>query len=262
MKSEEILECLKFQKAMGITDMLAEQPINHFQTSQTDNYPPLEPQTQTQTQTEPKPETINNETKLTTKTIIRNCKNLEELRHALDNFEECTLKKTAQNTVFSDGNPTAKIMLIGEAPGAEEDQQGKPFVGHSGILLDKIFSYIGLTRENIYITNIVPWRPAGNRAPLEEEIETCRPFLERHIELINPKVIILAGNIVTKSLLKKTKTGIAKLHGVWHTYKMNNQEIPCFPIYHPDYLLRTPIRKAEIWKDCLSFAQDLSKKIK
>ena len=135
-----------------------------------------------------------------------NCKNLEELKNAMLNFSGCTLKQTALNTVFADGNPSdAQVMLVGEAPGADEDEQGLPFVGQSGQLLNKIFASIGLTRDKLYIANIVPWRPPGNRTPSTDEIAICQPFIEQHIALIKPKILVLLGGVSTKTLLNLKK---------------------------------------------------------
>jgi uracil-DNA glycosylase len=182
---------------------------------------------------------------------------LEELRQALERFEGCSLKKTALNVVFSDGNPQAKVMLIGEAPGADEDRQGKPFVGMSGQLLTKAFECAGFERnKHLYISNTIFWRPPGNRQPTQQELEACFPFTERHIELINPKVLILVGGTAVKALLK-TNEGITKLHGKWLEYKSPGlaNPIPTMAIYHPAYLLRSPGRKKELWMDLLKIKE-------
>jgi uracil-DNA glycosylase len=167
-------------------------------------------------------------------------------------FEGCALKHTASNLVFSDGNPEADVMFVGEAPGADEDRQGKPFVGVSGQLLDRMLGAIGMDRESVYISNILPWRPPGNRKPSPAEIMSCLPFIARHIELIKPKVLILVGGTSASSLLD-TKEGITRLRGRWVSYKVgtgeNIQEIPTMPIFHPAYLLRQPALKREAWKD-------------
>lgn len=184
---------------------------------------------------------------------------LEELRQALELFEGCSLKKTALNLVFSDGNPQAKIMLIGEAPGADEDRQGKPFVGMSGQLLTKAFECAGFERDkHLYISNTIFWRPPGNRQPTQQELEACFPFTQRHIELINPKVLILVGGTAVKALLK-TNEGITKLHGKWLQYTSPGlaQPIPTMAIYHPAYLLRSPGRKKELWMDLLKIKEAL-----
>ncbi|XP_022778685.1 uncharacterized protein LOC111320266, partial [Stylophora pistillata] len=186
-------------------------------------------------------------------------KTLEELRQAILNFEGCALKKTATNTVFSDGVPDATIMLIGEAPGADEDRLGKPFVGMSGQLLDKMFKTIEYSREkNIYITNMLPWRPPGNRPPTTEEIALCLPFVEKHIALIQPQCLIFVGGTSAKALLN-TKSGIIRLRGIWTQYKNQFMDTPvkALPIYHPAYLLRSPSNKRKAWHDLMLIQRTL-----
>lgn len=180
-----------------------------------------------------------------------NCKTLDELKNTIHSFDGCSLKKTALNTVFCDGNPKADVMLIGEAPGADEDEQGLPFVGQSGQLLNKIFCAIGLPRDKLYIANILPWRPPGNRTPTNEEIAMCQPFIEQHIHLIKPKLLVFLGGVSAKTLLKTTD-GITKLRGRFHGYRTCQGEvIPAFATYHPAYLLRSPGQKAQVWQDML-----------
>ncbi len=181
------------------------------------------------------------------------CQTLDDLRKALDVFEGCALKQSAQNTVFCDGNPQSDVMLIGEAPGAEEDKQGKPFVGMSGQLLDKMMAAIGLNRENVYIANIIPWRPPGNRPPSTQEIAACLPFIEQHIYLKKPKFLLLLGSVATKAILNN-HTGIMKLRGQWQTYKPpmahpNDPVIQALPTFHPAFLLRSPGQKVYAWED-------------
>lgn len=176
---------------------------------------------------------------------------LHELREAVENFEGCALKSDAQNTVFSDGNPAAPIMLLGEAPGAEEDRLGKPFVGRSGQLLDRMFEALGWYRnEHLYISNTTYWRPPHNRDPLPQELEACAPFVEKHIALINPKVLVTVGNVATKFILKNTQ-GIMRVRGQWYTYQNEwmKEPVPVRPLYHPAYLLRSPGQKKWAWED-------------
>ena len=185
--------------------------------------------------------------------IADNCKTLEELKIAVENFDGLSIKKTANNTVFSDGNPEAKIMAIGEAPGASEDEQGIPFCGMSGQLLDQVFASINLTRkENLYITNSLFWRPPGNRKPTAEENAVCLPFLEKHIALINPKLILLVGSTAASALLNSTET-ISRLRTQFYKYKNNYLEEPIDTavIFHPSYLLRQPLQKKTVWFDLL-----------
>ena len=177
---------------------------------------------------------------------------LKDLQSFIENYDECELSHTARSTVFCDGNVDAEVMLIGEAPGNQEDIEGKPFVGKSGQLLDKILETININRTNCYISNIIPWRPPGNRNPTAEEINTCLPFIKKHIQLINPKILMLIGSISAKSILDQT-IGITKLRGIWHLYKDKNIEIPALPVFHPAYLLRRPVNKAFAMTDMLNF---------
>lgn len=180
---------------------------------------------------------------------------LSQLRLSMEKFDECSLKHTAINLVFSDGNPKARVMFIGEAPGVEEDRKGIPFVGASGQLLDRMIGAIGLDRSNTYITNIIPWRPPGNRKPTTQEIITCLPFVHRHIQLVNPEILVLVGGTAANALLERTES-ISRLRGKWLVYRENNREdcteLPTISIYHPAYLLRHPAGKRETWRDFLS----------
>lgn len=192
--------------------------------------------------------------------LAQQCQTLDELRQALEDFNECQLKFTATQLVFSDGNPHAKIMVIGEAPGADEDIQGKPFVGLSGQLLDRMFATIGLSRQsNIYITNIVPWRPPANRQPTPQEIAQCLPFVQRHIELINPDILILVGGVASKTILA-TNEGIMRLRGIWTAYTSPGLAAPikCIATFHPAFLLRSPGQKAQVWQDLLLIQHEIT----
>jgi DNA polymerase len=183
---------------------------------------------------------------------------LEELVEALAAFDGCALKKTATNLVFADGNPAARVMFVGEAPGADEDRAGKPFVGVSGQLLDRMVAWIGLDRTNFYITNILFWRPPGNRTPTSDEVAACIPFVIRHIELVSPAVLVPVGGPATEALLHR-RDGITKLHGRWFDYQSPGlaQPIPTFPIFHPAFLLRSPAQKRAAWRDLLTLGQKL-----
>lgn len=186
-------------------------------------------------------------------------KTLDELRAALDSFKGLSIKRTATNMVFADGNPAARVVLVGEAPGADEDRAGRPFVGASGQLLDKMLAAIGLSRaDNIYITNVINWRPPGNRAPDAREIALSLPFIRRHIELLNPAVVLLAGGVSAKTMLD-TDQGITKLRGRWVDYTSPGltAPVPTMPIFHPAYLLRSPQHKALVWSDLLRIRQRL-----
>jgi len=197
--------------------------------------------------------------------IAAACDTLEALEEAIQNFEGCPLKRTAKNTVFAAGNPKAKIMLIGEAPDTGEDQTGKPFVNATGQLLDRMFEAIGLSRdadkpdEAIYLTNIIFWRPPGNRPPSNSELAVCQPFVERHIELAKPDLLVYAGAVSAKTLLQ-TGQGITKLRGKWHEFKTDRLEapIPVMPIFHPSFLLQSPAQKKHAWADLLKIKAKLN----
>ncbi len=174
---------------------------------------------------------------------------LEELREQLAAFDGCNLKFTAKNLVFADGNPTASIMFVGEAPGREEDLEGVPFIGRSGQLLDRMFAAIGLDRTSVYIANTIPWRPPGNRTPTPLETEICRPFFERQIELAAPKLLVALGGPAAKALTNATE-GILRLRGNWKTHMTaSGIQIPVMPTLHPAYLLRNPAQKRFAWRD-------------
>jgi len=183
---------------------------------------------------------------------------IAELRAALEGFTGCNLRHSAKTLVFADGNPDADIMFIGEAPGREEDLQGMPFVGRAGQLLDRMLAAIELSRETAYITNMIPWRPPGNRTPAAHEIELCRPFIERHIALAQPKLLVMLGNVASKSLLDTDK-GILSLRGTWMNRKSGDAEIPVMPTLHPAYLLRNPAQKRLAWADFLSLRDRLDR---
>lgn len=183
---------------------------------------------------------------------------LEALREVMLRFEGCNLKKTATQLVFADGNPAARVMLIGEAPGREEDLDGRPFVGRSGKLLDRMLAAIGLDRSSVYIVNVVPWRPPGNRTPSAQETEICRPFLTRQIELVDPKVLVSLGGPAAKALTGSAD-GILKLRGKWQAYRVGEREVPCLATLHPAYLLRQPLQKRLAWRDFLSLKRKLDK---
>ena len=173
---------------------------------------------------------------------------LEALRSALSNFDGCALRDTATTLVFADGNPHADVMIIGEAPGADEDRQGRPFVGLAGQLLDRMLGAIDLDRSSVYISNILPWRPPGNRKPTPNEVTICLPFLRRHIQLSDPKILVLVGGTSAQALLGVTQ-GITRLRGRWHDYPGDAKSIPAMPIFHSAYLLRKPGMKREAWRD-------------
>ena len=185
--------------------------------------------------------------------LVDSCDTLESLKQAVESFDGCNLKFSARSTVFADGNPEAKLMVIGEAPGRDEDMQGLPFVGRSGALLDRMLGAIGLDRSQVYISNILPWRPPGNRAPTPMETEICRPFVERHIELAAPDLLLLVGGSSAKTLMKTDK-GILSLRGRWTEVDINGKSFAAMPSLHPAYLLRQPLQKRHAWQDLLAVA--------
>jgi DNA polymerase len=184
--------------------------------------------------------------------IAGGCNTLEELAAALAAFDGCGLKATATQMVFADGNPEADIMIVGEAPGAEEDRLGKPFVGQSGKLLDRMLAAIGLDRTTVYISNIVNWRPPGNRQPNAAEIAISLPFIERHVALKKPKILLCAGGTSAAALLA-TREGITRIHGRWYDRSFPDlpAPVPTMPVYHPAFILRQPGMKRDVWRDLL-----------
>lgn len=184
---------------------------------------------------------------------------LDELAAAVAGFEGCALRRMATNTVFADGTPHAPVMVIGEAPGADEDRIGKPFVGRSGQLLDRMLAAIGLERQrNVYITNVLFWRPPGNRKPTDEEIAACLPFVWRHIALNRPEVVMLCGGTATSAMLGRSE-GITRLRGRWFDLAVPDLDrpVPALTTYHPSFLLRSPARKSESWRDFLELQSKL-----
>ena len=175
-------------------------------------------------------------------------KELEELREKIKNIKNCDLKDYASNLVFSDGNPNAKVMIVGEGPGANEDKEGFPFVGRAGQLLDKMLNAINLSRENVYITNVVNYRPPENRKPTDKEVQRYLPFLKRHIDIIKPKIILLLGSTAMNALLADAKV-ISQMRGKWFDIEVNNRKILTIVSFHPAYLLRQPDQKRFSWID-------------
>ncbi|MBA2401252.1 MAG: uracil-DNA glycosylase [Bradyrhizobium sp.] len=188
----------------------------------------------------------------------RTAPSLEALRALLENFDGCALKHTATRLVFSDGNPQARIMFVGEAPGRDEDIEGLPFVGRSGKLLDRMIAAIGLDRSKAYIANVIPWRPPGNRTPTAQETQICLPFIQRQIELVNPDVLVTLGNPSTQTLLS-TREGIMKTRGKWFDYDTGTRSIRAIATFHPAYLLRSPSYKRMTWQDLRAVAKELEK---
>jgi uracil-DNA glycosylase family 4 len=193
-----------------------------------------------------------------TRALAASCHSLAELEAAIRGFDGCALKATATNTVFADGNPAAPLMLVGEGPGAEEDRLGLPFVGASGKLLDRMLAAIGLDRTGAYITNVVYWRPPGNRTPTPAELALCLPFVQRHIALARPQALIFSGGTAAKTLLGRSD-GITRFRGRWFDYRPGEVDftIPVIATFHPSFLLRSPGQKREAWRDFLAVKRKL-----
>ncbi len=251
------LALLDWHLELGADEAIGEAPVNRYAL-----VPPAPMPTATPAAT-PQPDTPVQAAPVVfdSTPIAQACTSLDALRNAIEAFDHCALKQGARNTVFSDGHPSARVMIIGEAPGREEDREGRPFIGRAGQLLDKMFAAIGLSRHEetadsaLYITNVLPWRPPQNRDPLPEEIALMKPFLLRHIELAAPDFIITMGNPSTKTL-RDTALGITKMRGQWGEVLGR----PSLPLFHPAYLLRSPDKKREAWADLLSLKARLDGK--
>jgi uracil-DNA glycosylase family 4 len=245
----------------GMDELLAAEPVDRTQIAeqvmpQMDTAKPASPFAHAETAAPAapaaKPLLGASQARAESKALAEKATTLEELREAIEGFDGLAIKNTASHLVFSDGNVDAPIMIIGEAPGADDDRQGKAFVGPSGQLLDQMLKWIGLDRhheeaaKSVYLSNILNWRPPGNRTPTEGEIEVALPFIEKHIELAKPKILILCDGVAAKSLLQ-SDVSISRLRGKWHDYN----GIPAIATYHPSYLLNTPAQKQKVWRDML-----------
>jgi uracil-DNA glycosylase family 4 len=191
----------------------------------------------------------------TARRLARSAASLAELQRLLDGFDGCALKATAKSLCFYRGAETARVMLIGEAPGRDEDIEGRPFVGRAGQLLDKMLKAAGLTEADCHITNVVYWRPPGNRTPTPQEVQVCRPFLERQVELVAPQIIVALGGAAAKAILEVTE-GITKVRGKWHDVAIANHKARALATLHPAFLLRTPAAKRQAWRDLLSITEE------
>jgi uracil-DNA glycosylase len=193
---------------------------------------------------------------MTARETARSAASLDELRELLARFEGCALRTTAKQLVFADGNPQARVMFVGEAPGRDEDIAGLPFVGRSGKLLDLMIAAIGLDRTSAYIANVIPWRPPGNRTPTPQETQICLPFTLRQIELANPDILVCLGGPSSQTLLG-VKEGIKRTRGRWFTFDTGTREIRAIATFHPAYLLRSPLEKRFAWRDLLAIRKAL-----
>jgi len=197
------------------------------------------------------------EAAMAARTAVKTANTLDELRAILEKFDGCALKATATQLVFADGNPQSRVMFVGEAPGRDEDIEGLPFVGRSGKLLNRMLAAIGLDRTKVYIANIVPWRPPGNRTPTPQESAICLPFIRRQIELVDPDILVCLGGPSAQTLLG-IKEGITKTRGRWYTFDTGKREIRAMPTFHPAFLLRSPLQKRFAWRDFLAIKKALA----
>ncbi len=246
---------LEWYIELGAQDAVGDEPVNRFELP--DKPPKAAAPQDSQPDPTPAPDAPRADPAAEARILAENAPTLEALAEAMRQFDGLELKKGARNFVFSDGNPAARVMIIGEAPGADEDRIGRPFVGRAGQLLDRMLAAIGLSRESpdpehaVYITNVLPWRPPGNRTPTAEEMAMMVPFLERHIALADPDILILMGNTPCSALLGRT--GILRMRGHW-TEVLGK---PAMPMTHPAYLLRNPAAKREAWADLLDIQAKL-----
>lgn len=265
MPPEQIVALLQWYADMGVDVAVGDEPVDRFAESAQAVFSPSparsapEPEparrapaaTAQPRMASPAPTMLTTSpdaVELAAREQARSARSLDELRDLLERFDGCALKATASRLVFADGAADAKVMFVGEAPGRDEDIQGKPFVGRSGQLLDRMLTAIGLDRTKAYIANVVPWRPPGNRDPTPQEITICRPFIERQIELVAPKVLVCLGARSAQALLGVTD-GILKLRGRWLDHELSGQRIRAIATLHPAYLLRQPVQKRLAWRD-------------
>jgi len=248
---KDITEILNWYKLSGVDTIAADEPYNALQQNAKTEEPPVPANPSSVRPATTLLAQENNSACINAKEKCAQVSSLDDLKNVLEKFEGCSLKFSANSTVFGDGNPKAPIMLIGEAPGADEDRMGKPFVGRSGQLLEKMLASIGLNRKDCYISNILPWRPPGNRTPTDGEIAVCLPFLLRQIELVEPKVIFLLGASAANAVLGNNES-ISSMRGKLLELQLSNgKKIAAFASFHPAYLLRSSAQKAKSWSDLL-----------
>lgn len=250
LNDAEARAALDWYRAVGVDFAVGEEPVDRFAASAAPSRARPAPLAAPDASAPPAIAADPGETTA----LAAGAKTLDELRAVMDAYEGCLLKKRATQLVFADGNPEAEIMLVGEGPGEQEDLVGKPFVGRAGQLLDRMLAAIGLDRSKVYIANMVPWRPPGNRDPTPEEMAQCTPFLLRQVELVAPKFLVTLGNVPTKSLFQ-TQNGITRMRGQWRDLTVGNHQTRALATLHPAYLLRTPASKALVWRDMLSLKQ-------
>ncbi len=260
-KSDDAIGLLRWYAAMGVDEAIDEAPHDRLAPPKATPVPPAPAPRRPDPIAAPVPAAVTsaNANAANARKLAEAASTLAELEAAIASFDGCALRRTATHTVFADGTPHAPVMIIGEAPGADEDRIGRPFVGRSGQLLDRMLAAIGLDRQHtVYITNVLFWRPPGNRKPTEEETASCLPFVWRHIALNAPQLVVLCGGTATATLLGRSE-GITKLRGKWFelTVPGLDRPIPTLTTYHPSFLLRAPARKSESWRDFLELQSKL-----
>lgn len=259
-------DLIEFYLDTGVDALVGEEPVDRFAAVEAPPAPKPAPRAAAPVIQEAAPATsaparvapqAPDEAAMAARAAAKSAATLDELRTILENFDGCALKATATRTVFADGNPQARVMLVGEAPGRDEDIEGLPFVGRSGKLLDQMLKAIGLDRTSVYIANIVPWRPPGNRTPTPQESAICLPFILRQIELADPDILVCLGGPSTQTLLG-IKDGITKTRGRWFTFDTGKREIKAIATFHPAFLLRSPLQKRFAWRDLLAIKKALA----
>ena len=268
MKAVEASATIEWLVEMGADEVIGDVPVNRLiapmpQAEPEARKPALAPTVRPKPATpefRPSPQAVPTQGSSDAAQMAAECTTLADIEQALARFDACPLKKTATNLCFADGNPEAQVMLIGEAPGRDEDIQGKPFVGRSGQLLDRMLQAIGLSRHgdspenSVYISNVIFWRPPGNRTPTDQETLMCLPFVKRAIEIKQPRLLVCLGATPTQRLIGKSE-GILKLRGRWFDFASGQSSIPLLATLHPAYLLRQPAQKRLAWRDFLSLKQ-------
>ena len=253
-------DLLDFYTEAGVDAVLGEEPVDRFALAEpappVRARPAAKPEFTARASSAGPAPPAPDEAALAAREAAKSAKTLDELRGILDKFDGCALKATASRLVFADGNPKARVMLVGEAPGRDEDTEGLPFVGRSGKLLDRMLGAISLDRTSVYIANIVPWRPPGNRTPTPQESQICLPFILRQIELADPDILVCLGGPSAQTLLG-IKEGITKTRGRWFTFDTGKREIRAMPTFHPAFLLRSPLQKRFAWRDFLAIKKAL-----
>ena len=262
-------DLLDFYLEAGVDALVGEQPIDRFAAEEAPAKPSPPPRVRREEIEAPAPPRPGGgrplaagappaaeEAVMAAREAAKSAGSLAELRALLERFEGCALKATATQLVFADGNPEGRVMFVGEAPGRDEDIEGLPFVGRSGKLLDRMLAAIALDRSQVYIANIVPWRPPGNRTPTPQESQICLPFMLRQIELADPDILVCLGGPSAQTLLG-VKEGITRIRGRWFSFDTGKREIRTMPTFHPAFLLRSPLQKRFAWRDFLAIKKAL-----